>query len=849
MSSNRPVLGALLALLALGGGVAASAAPAAIPGLAPSVPAPADSAARASGSGAGASAATAPASAPAPAAFPLSSLSTALLESRQTLRSAERTLRRPLHVDDWQREIEQLTASSQHAAGAERAIPEDQRTFRALFSAANEWRILGLRAELAAEAVQRRLDALEALDAQLRLLRQRWELTRLELARAAPEGGVPTDAIDQVFASIASAEARTRTEIEYALEVQSKLTELQLQVDDGVAWVEETARAERARLLQIDSPPLWAALSAPAATAAASVPWHENLRLLGSVLRSPRRLAFGLAVLVLLLLLLRAAGRGLAGFAPTDRLSTVGLALVNQPIRAALLVTLTLQILLFPRAPAVFYELLALAIMAVLGLLGGRIVVPALRPYYAGLLLLGVADRLRTVLLAPSLGSRLLLLAIGIVAFAGLAWGMRPGSPARSALTGRWWDAVVALCLAGAAFFATAIGSNVVGNLSLADLLTSSTLTAGLSALLLHHLVALASVLLRWWAGRPQARLRSLQVHGSDLVAGGTRLLVALAVAIWALFTLNSFTVAPAVSGWLREMLSRRYVVGALDLALGDVVAFVVGLVASVLFARLVSFLLAEEVLPRTRVPRGRATAIVTIVRYLLLAIGFLAAVAMSGFEINRLTLLISAFGIGVGFGLQNIISNFVAGLILILERPIEVDDVVELGQLTGTVRRIGIRSSLVRTFDGASVIVPNSNLISDQVVNWTHSDKLRRIEVQVGVAYGTTPEKVLELLHRAAASHPRVLSHPPPNALFVAFGDSALDFSLRFWTVDFDHWMTVRSEVLAAIDAALRGAGIEVPFPQRDLHLRSVDPAARRALRDAPQEALRDAPQPPPAR
>jgi len=155
---------------------------------------------------------------------------------------------------------------------------------------------------------------------------------------------------------------------------------------------------------------------------------------------------------------------------------------------------------------------------------------------------------------------------------------------------------------------------------------------------------------------------------------------------------------------------------------------------------------------------------------------------------------------------------------------------------MTGTVQRIGIRSSLVRTFDGASVIVPNSNLISDQVVNWTHSDKLRRLELRVGVAYGTAPERVLELLRGAAAGHPKVLPYPPPNPLFVGFGDSALDFSLRFWTAEFDNWMTVQSDVLAAVEAALRGAGIEIPFPQRDLHLRSVDPAAREALRDAPQ-------------
>jgi small-conductance mechanosensitive channel len=775
--------------------------------------------------------------APAPAPYPLASLSTSLLESRQALRSAERTLRRPRHMDEWRGEIERLMEASRGLAGSERALPADQRTFRSLFSAANEWRIMRLQTEVAAEAIQRRLAALQALEAQLTLLRERWSLTRVALAEAAPEG-VPHDAIDQLAASIEVVGGRTRSELEFALGLQSALTELQLVVDEGTAWVEETSRAERRRLLEIDSPPLWTALAGrtEGPPVVGFGPWRASLWLLADRARSPRRIELSVAVLAALYLLLSAARRGLAGFPPPDRLSAVGLELLRRPVRAAILCVLPLQLLLFPRAPAVFYDLLSIAGIAAIGSLGGPIFAPSLRPYLAGLLGLLLAERLRTLVLAPSLGSRLLLLLIGLLAFAGLAWGTRPGRPARSALAGRWWDAVIVLAFAAAALFGAAVVSNVVGNLTLAELLTSSTLGAGLSAVFLYLMVALAAILLRWVVGRPDPGLRSVKSHGQALARGGTRLLVALAVAAWAILTLHTFSVAQALSGWIGDALSHRFVLGALNVSLGDVAAFLLGLLAAVLFARAVSFLLAEELLPRTAIPRGRATAIVTIVRYLLLAAGFLVAVAISGFELNRLTLLVSAFGIGVGFGLQNIISNFVAGLILILERPIEVGDVVELKQMTGTVQRIGIRSSLVRTFDGASVIVPNGNLISDQVVNWTHSDKLRRIEIRVGAAYGTAPERVLELLRGAAAGHPRVLAHPPPNPLFVGFGDSALDFSLRFWTADFDNWMTVQSDVLAAVEAALRAAGLEIPFPQRDLHLRSIDPAARQALRDAPQ-------------
>jgi small-conductance mechanosensitive channel len=158
--------------------------------------------------------------------------------------------------------------------------------------------------------------------------------------------------------------------------------------------------------------------------------------------------------------------------------------------------------------------------------------------------------------------------------------------------------------------------------------------------------------------------------------------------------------------------------------------------------------------------------------------------------------------------------------------------DLVEVGGTTGEVRRIGIRSSTIRTFQGAEVIVPNSSLISDRVVNWTFSDRRRRMEIKVGVAYGSDPGRVLALLAEVAKAHPDVLDDPPPQALMLGFGESSLDFELRAWTGLYENSVATQSELLVAIAHALGEAGIEVPFPQRDLHLRSAAPEAARALR-----------------
>jgi small-conductance mechanosensitive channel len=181
-------------------------------------------------------------------------------------------------------------------------------------------------------------------------------------------------------------------------------------------------------------------------------------------------------------------------------------------------------------------------------------------------------------------------------------------------------------------------------------------------------------------------------------------------------------------------------------------------------------------------------------------------------------------------------VSNFVAGLILLFERPIQVGDVVDVGALVGSVQRIGMRSSTVRTAEGAEVIVPNGDLISKSFINWTLSDRRRRIEIRVGVAYGTDPERVIALLLQAASDHPEALADPAPAAYFVGFGDSSLDFVLYVWAARFEQALALQSAVRRAVNRVLGEAGIEIPFPQRDVNLKSpIAPAPRSSPPEPP--------------
>jgi small-conductance mechanosensitive channel len=327
-------------------------------------------------------------------------------------------------------------------------------------------------------------------------------------------------------------------------------------------------------------------------------------------------------------------------------------------------------------------------------------------------------------------------------------------------------------------------------------------------------------------------RLNMVRRHRALIVGRTLRLLRAGAILVWLSFSLGNFDIRDEFLTSARSLLTAGVTIGELTVSLGSVVSFGIVLTFAVYFSRLLRFVLEEDVLPRMRLARGVPYAVTATLHYTILFLGLMAAFVAMGIDMGKFSILAGALGVGVGFGLQNVVSNFVSGLILLFERPIQTGDVVEVGPLLGVVRRIGIRASTVRTLDGAEVIVPNANLISDQVVNWTLSDRQRRIEVSVGVKYGTDPELVQALLLEVATANDKILTSPAPDALFQGFGDSSLNFKLRAWTADYERWVQVSSDLNVAVNRALKEAAIEIPFPQRDLHVRSISEGAAGALK-----------------
>ena len=322
---------------------------------------------------------------------------------------------------------------------------------------------------------------------------------------------------------------------------------------------------------------------------------------------------------------------------------------------------------------------------------------------------------------------------------------------------------VVGLVLA---LLAIAALASTLGYLPLARLLTPGLLAMSTLALGLYATFQVASGVVDYVLRvRPMTSLHMVQHHRDLLERRVCRLLAWVAVIVWLGRSLEYLGFLKPVLSSGQAILTARLERGSISVSLEEVLAFLLAIWAAYLLSKFIRFALEEDVHPRTHTSPGLSYAVSTLLHYVLLALGFIVGLGFLGVDLTKVTVLLSAFGVGIGFGLQSVVNNFASGLILLIERPVNSGDTVEIGGLSGKVRHIGIRATIVRTSDGADTIVPNSQLVSEKVVNWTLSDRLRRIRLPVGVNYGAPPDEVIQLLVAVASAHPGVLQNPEPRA------------------------------------------------------------------------------------
>ncbi|HEY9850492.1 MAG TPA: mechanosensitive ion channel domain-containing protein [Leptolyngbyaceae cyanobacterium] len=275
---------------------------------------------------------------------------------------------------------------------------------------------------------------------------------------------------------------------------------------------------------------------------------------------------------------------------------------------------------------------------------------------------------------------------------------------------------------------------------------------------------------------------------------------------------------------YLHQVITSPIKIGEAAISISSVIKLIFSLLLVLFICRILKQFLKEQVLARMRIDRGNREAISTIISYGVGTLGFLVVLQLSGFNIASLAVIAGGLGVGIGFGLQDVTKNFVSGVTLLIERKLKVGDFVEFDGMTGYIKEISIRSTTIKTFSGGDVVVPNSELVNDRILNWSLEDFTGRIDIPVSVAYDSDPVLVTETLLKSAYMEPAVLYEPPPRVIFVGFGENGLNFLLWVWVHRIDDRVTIKSSLNFILDYNLRQQGITCPFPQRDLWLRNPD-------------------------
>ncbi len=719
-------------------------------------------------------------------------------------------------------------------------IVEGRPSLERLKSLETEWKTLTKILPEWKNDLTSRAKKLEGDLSQLNTLEEKWKKTLEELQTAAETPPEVTARIEEIIATADVTRNQIEAEQSRIVALQSKVAEQQQRVDNALESIKQTRESLVGKLLVQDSPAIWnsdfwtrarqnVANSANDSFAA------QVKALTDFAVRNLDKILIHFLVFALfagILIFLRRRARPWTEKEPELKNGAI---IFQLPVATALILAILVSSWIYPQTPQMLGAIFgAIALVPTIIILR-KLVERPLYPLLYSLVVFYFIDQLRAIAEPVPVYSRLILLTEmlgGFLFFLWLFFARLSKNETEEIIHGKIFRTIKIAALVALPIFAISFLTNALGYVTLSRLLGNAVLRSAYAAVILYAAVRIIDGLIIFALRfRPLSLLGMVQ-HNRALIQSRLRkFLRFLAFAAWIVLTLDLLSLREPIFEWVGGILTAELNLGSLSISAGDVLLFIATVWAAFLLARFINFVLNEDVYPRFSLERGIPYAISTMLRYVILLLGFFFAVAAVGFDLTKFTVLVGAFGVGIGFGLQNIINNFVSGLILLFERPVKVGDSVKIADATGTVRRIGIRASLVQTWDDAEIIVPNSKLISESVTNWTFTSLQRGIEIPIGVNYGTDPRFIIELLEKTVAKHPLVAETPPPKVLFTEFGADSLNFKVRAWTLHGDQAVGIRSDLAVAVNEALAENDIIIPNTQRDLHIQSLSSDVAEAI------------------
>jgi small-conductance mechanosensitive channel len=681
-------------------------------------------------------------------------------------------------------------------------------------------------------SIQDQLDAKRTIlepDIELiRRLSEQWTKTYIQKV----DGGIPdllADRIQAILVGIANLKDDLNAKMNGLLIAENRLAGSMIVLRESTDIVRERLETETKHFFSANSPALWQVLrrskDSVSVRSEAKFAWsgqQTDLRNFVSMYR--REYRFQIILFIALFVILYHVKVRVNRWSKEKREAAgeLSMKIIQRPLATALIITLLITPFNYPEAQEAAVRLIYLAsIVPILYL------VPILIPlvdrryiYFFGILF--IASQLTSFAERYYIIDRLALFAFDLIAAALYFVALRKSSPVLEVLRKRDMRFAIFCLRTLWIFHIVGLISNILGFMVMSKILSHGALVVLFAGIMIYVSAQVLKSLFNLFMYSDESRFSRVIENYPDAIKHGVHRWINIgAVAFFLYVILDEFLLYRPIVDALKSFTMREWKIGEVQIGVGAILAFFITLWIALVISKFIRILLQDEVLSRFDMKRGVPGAISMVVRICLITLGFILAFAAAGIELNNIAIIFGALGVGIGFGLQNIFNNLISGIIIAFERPIQVGDIIQIASLNlmGSVQDIGIRSSIVKTFDGAEVVVPNGNIISNEMINWTLSDRRRRQEILVGVKYGSDLNHVLEILNNVVTNHDQVMKNPEPLIVFTGFGDSALNFRVLFWT-HFDVGLSTKSAVGVAIDEAFKKSGIKIPFPQRDLHI-----------------------------
>lgn len=656
-----------------------------------------------------------------------------------------------------------------------------------------------------------------------------WENTKKKVESRSEETDI-YDGIDDVIETLEETMSVAHSRLDSVFVTQKNVTNLVLIVDGQMARIERGQKVKQRDYFTIDSPPIWD-LDKSIGVVLDSLPAEElsTYQLISNGLKknrvqlhefvqlNVRTFVTQIALLLLLFIFLYLVNtrwkKNLKDM--TNPIEIRARVTLKYPLLVTLSTGLLISVYLYDEMVPSFTEINVFLILLGTALLLPKLTTLGLRPFLMLLFADYVLFTFEAFLGPKAELVRWLQILDSMILFYAL-WIGRKVVIAEPETFRKMVKIFNPLSRAYMALLVLGVLGNIIGMVGLSSFLNRAVMVStSLGMVVYLSVLIITSLLILVFSLRKSSQIQTLDAWIRATNKRIQPLLQWIGLIAWVFFTLDGFGLLTIISNWWEEILMIKWIVGEMTISLGGILAFLGIIIVTFIIAKVAGAVFQDEWMVNV-LPRGMGPAISLVLRIVVVTLGLYAGLSAAGVDLSKLGFIVGALGVGIGFGLQNVVLNFVSGLILAFERPINLGDTIEVDMEKGVVTNIGVRSSNIRSYSGAEVIIPNGDLISKKVVNWTLSNRERRSKIQMKTAPDADPEKVIELFNSIAAEHPATMRNPAPKTYFYGYGpDGNLNFALMYWTT-FSDTLSTDSQIALKIFEALKREKIQAPAPVR---------------------------------